>query len=56
VGVGVGGAEGLEDGRGGSGTPRPTKRDFDHWAPRALRRSWALGANSESGNFSVSSL
>ncbi len=63
VGVRVGGAEGLEDGRGGSGGWRPvaaatgpTGGWLAHCAPRALRRSLALGANSESGNFSVSSL
>ena len=56
VGVGVGGAEDVENVDGGSGTPRPTRGDFAHGAPSALRRSLALGANSESGNFSASSL
>ena len=42
---------------------RPPRRDgpaggllFVHGGPRAVRRSFAFGANSESGNFSVSSL
>ena len=66
VGVGVGGAEDVEKADGGSGTPRPTLlrggRDappgggLAHGAPSAERRSLALGANSESGNFSASSL
>lgn len=56
MGVGIGLPEDFQNFGGGSGTPRPTRGGLAHEGPRALRRSWALGANSLSGNFSVSSL